>query len=348
MTQPSLTIAIPTYNRSRYLDFLLSVLAKEVKGLGGRVSVFVSDNASSDDTGTVIARHRQVFAELVTQRNAENIGPDRNIESCFARCESPYVWIMGDDDVPLPGAIEQLLAMLETQSPDMVYLPSVGSVDVARDQPLRARVESSWRSLSRERFTSVVNVQFTFISGLVLRKASATPASIAAALAHTHESKLVQLAWTFEILNQGKRFVLARTPMLMATAGNSGGYAVLEVFLVNHTRIAQTLLAGRPGLVRRILARTSSCFVPGLIWYIRNNKMGRFELPSIEEVHVPAALARLVSFRLLVEPIWRLPAAVAAPFFQISRVVARVARAFDNLVVDLGSERVEPPRTPSP
>jgi abequosyltransferase len=348
MNATSLTIAIPTYNRSKYLDFLLSVLAREVKDLGGRVRVFVSDNASSDDTSSVVERHRQSFPELVAHRNEENVGPDRNIESCFARCDSTYAWIMGDDDVPLPGAIAQLLEMLESERPDMIYLPSVGSDDVARDQPRRIRFEASWRRLSRERFASAVNVQFTFISGLVVRKAAASSASIDAALCHTRESKLVQLAWTFETLNQGERFILASTPMLMATAGNSGGYGVLEVFLVNHTLIAQELLARRPDLVRRILARTSSCFVPGLIWNIRNNRMGRFELPSVNEVHVPLALARLVSFRLLVRPIWGLPTTTAMLFFQVSRVVARLARTFDNLIVKLGTERVPPTRSMSP
>jgi len=347
MSQPLLTIAIPTYNRSSHLGMLLSVLASELRGLGDRIHVLVLDNASPDDTPSVMQRFQPLIANLVHRRNETNIGPDHNIRNAYRDPATPYVWVIGDDDAPLPGAIAALLDLLESSAPDMVYLPSLHTDDLAREYPGQPRVRSEWKLLSRERFAQMMNVRFTFISGLVFRKASASAQAIDNNLAHTDATNLVQLAWTYEVLKQGHRFVVARQNMLMASSDNRGGYSVLQVFLVNHTRIVQTLLAGHPGLVRRILARTSSCFVPGLIWNVRTNKAGQFELPSVKEVRVPAALSRLTSFRLLVMPIWRLPAAAAMPFFQLSRVVARLARAFDDVAVDICGKRVDPSRTSS-
>ena len=348
MSQPLLTIAIPTYNRSSHLGMLLSVLATELRGLGERVQVLVLDNASPDGTADVVQSFLPRIANLTHRRNQSNIGPDHNIRNAYRDPGTPYVWVLGDDDAPLPGAIAGLVELLETSAPDMVYLPSLATSDLARDYPGQPPVRPSWTTLSRERFAEILNVRLTFISGLVFRKACASAQAIDANLTHTDATNLVQLAWTYEVLKQGQRLVLARQNLLMASSDNRSGYSVLQVFLVNHTRIAQTLLAGHPGLARRILARTSACFVPGLIWNMRMNKLGDFELPSFNEVHVPRELARFVSFRVLVEPIWRLPAAVAFPFFQVSRVVTRLTRLFDSIVVVLASRRAGSGGAPSP
>ena len=348
MPQPLLTIAIPTYNRSSHLATLLSVLATELRALGERVQVLVLDNASPDDTPAVVQRFQPHIAHLTHRRNHENIGPDHNIRNAFRDPSTPYVWVVGDDDAPLPGAITGLVELLETTAPDMVYLPSLATFDLAHDYPGQPSVRPSWTTLSRERFAEILNVRLTFISGLVFRKACASAQAIDANLAHTDATNLVQLAWTYEALKQGRRFVIARQNLLMASSDNRSGYSVLQVFLVNHTRIAQTLLAGHPGLARRILGRTSACFVPGIIWTMRKNKLGDFELPSFGEVRVPRELARLASFRLLVEPIWRLPAAAAWPFFQVSRVVSRLTRMFDSVVLALASRNADSGRTPSP
>jgi abequosyltransferase len=328
-----LTIAIPTYNRASHLDFLLRVLAAESCESLARVRVLVSDNASTDDTLMVAERHRAAIPSLEIRRNADNLGADRNILACFDAARTPHVWIIGDDDVPLPGAIAQLLSMLESDSPDLVYLPSRGSRDVALDYPTQAPAVASWRTLSRQQFASVINVQFTFISGLVFRKEAASAASIQAAIRQTEKTNLIQLAWTYEILKQAQRFRIGRSDMLMATAGNSGGYAVLNVFLVNHTQIVTRLLGSDPRLVRSILSRTSATYLPGLLWNIRTNRMGKFELPAPETLAVPSELTRFASYRFLVMPVWQLPRAGAWLFFQFSRVVGRAARLFDRYMV---------------
>ncbi len=55
--RPLLTIAIPTYNRSGCLAELLAMLAPQLAG-ETRVELVISDNASFDDTPTVIKSFR--------------------------------------------------------------------------------------------------------------------------------------------------------------------------------------------------------------------------------------------------------------------------------------------------
>jgi glycosyltransferase involved in cell wall biosynthesis len=51
-----LTIAVPTYNRARQITGLLECLEREIEAVpAGDVAVLVSDNASEDGTGAVLA-----------------------------------------------------------------------------------------------------------------------------------------------------------------------------------------------------------------------------------------------------------------------------------------------------
>ncbi len=51
---PLLTIAIPTYNRSRYLREFLEALLPQIESAGD-VELLISDNASPDDTAQMLA-----------------------------------------------------------------------------------------------------------------------------------------------------------------------------------------------------------------------------------------------------------------------------------------------------
>ena len=51
-----LTVAIPTYNRAKYLDLLLSGLLSQVEDLRGWVDIVISDNCSTDGTREVVRR----------------------------------------------------------------------------------------------------------------------------------------------------------------------------------------------------------------------------------------------------------------------------------------------------
>jgi len=324
-----LTIAIPTHNRSSHLDFLLSVIETEVNTLQGIVVVHVLDNASTDETSAVLAKYHAKILWLTSQRNCKNLGADSNIKACFQKANTPYVWILGDDDAPFKGSLLRLVKLLEQQRPDMVYLPSIGSRSINKDYIFKELGSFRVVTLSRERFAAIVNVQLTFISGLVLRKDAASPDSITAALEVTNGTSLIQLAWVYEILRQGKRFFVFRNEMLMTTAGNTGGYAVLDVFLVNHTNLACQLLASEPKVLRAILRRTSLCYLPGLIWNVRIGRAGSFDMPHRAFVQVPKELSGLLSFSFLVLPIWTFQMVWARLFFQISRVITRMLRLYD-------------------
>lgn len=113
LSLPELTICIPSYNRAALLGELLERIATELSGdAANHVEVVVSDNASPDDTGAVAASFSSRIPRLVYVRQAENIGPDRNFLASVDAASGRYCWLMGDDDMPEPGAVNRILDVL--------------------------------------------------------------------------------------------------------------------------------------------------------------------------------------------------------------------------------------------
>jgi glycosyltransferase involved in cell wall biosynthesis len=106
---PVLSVAIPTYNRAETLRRQLGSLLGQIVGCQEDVEVVVSDNASSDGTATVVAEMREHFPSLRYVRNEANLGAVRNIDLAVRACRAEYVWIVGDDDMLMPFAIESVV-----------------------------------------------------------------------------------------------------------------------------------------------------------------------------------------------------------------------------------------------
>jgi glycosyltransferase involved in cell wall biosynthesis len=113
---PFLTIAIPTYARAQRLARLLTTL--EVERVDG-LHVVVSDNASPDETQAVTAS----FPWVEARRQPENVGAVENARRLLARAEGDYVWLLGDDDCPAPGAIAEIVSLLRERRPRWLHLP---------------------------------------------------------------------------------------------------------------------------------------------------------------------------------------------------------------------------------
>src|SRR5579863_1226934 len=110
--KPLLTIAIPTYNRASFLRELLAVLATELKD-EPRVELIVSDNASPDETPSVVQDFIARGLRVGYIRNVQNIGADANFLQCFERARGKYVWIFSDDDLILSGGVAKILSYCE-------------------------------------------------------------------------------------------------------------------------------------------------------------------------------------------------------------------------------------------
>ena len=151
-----LTIAIPTYNRNAILLANIRPLLEQLAArTGAGVRLLVIDNASPQSVEETLAPLRHEFAgvEMQVQRNAANIGANANILRCFELCQTPFLWILGDDDTPLPDALDTVLRSLEAH-PECVFF-NFSSEMLMRAQSKQARglneflatMDSLWATL---------------------------------------------------------------------------------------------------------------------------------------------------------------------------------------------------------
>ena len=117
-----LTIAIPTYNRAEKVKRLLGVLKEEIfsSQLPDRVAIIVSNNASTDETHSVVSDFLNCGLNLEYYRQSENLGFDGNLRFLYRKASTEYVWFMADDDLPLKGAIVKIAKTLEMCEPDVL------------------------------------------------------------------------------------------------------------------------------------------------------------------------------------------------------------------------------------
>lgn len=108
MTQPRITIAVPSFNQGRYLDqALASIFAQDVP-----VEVFVLDGGSTDNSLEVIAKWAHLLAGW---RSHADLGQGAAINEGIALGTAPYLCWLNSDDWFLPNGLQTLLQALEDQ-----------------------------------------------------------------------------------------------------------------------------------------------------------------------------------------------------------------------------------------
>jgi glycosyltransferase involved in cell wall biosynthesis len=109
MNQASVTVCIPTRNRSALLaSAIKSVLAQSFPDL----VLLVSDNASTDDTATIVQRIDDPRLRYV--RHDTDVGPTANFNACLQAADCEYVLLLCDDDVLHPQFLEAAVKALRS------------------------------------------------------------------------------------------------------------------------------------------------------------------------------------------------------------------------------------------
>jgi abequosyltransferase len=324
-----LSIVVPTFNRAASLKRLLDALAVELDGLQDRICVIVGDNASTDATPEVTAAFALGRPGVRLLRHATNVGPEENFCLCLEQVDSPYFWIIGDDDLPRAGAVQAVLELIVRLEPDLMYLESSWHADVLDRGPENPVRQPSYRVLSRDQFARRVHVWATFISGMVVSRAALARAETpATALRHCTGTSLVQLGWVLERLRNGTRFVHITVPCVLATSGNTGGYRLLKVFGENFPRIVRLTL--QPALAQSIITRCTLMFLPGLVWGLRFGRLGSFEAESAAAA-LSQQLGNSWTFNLVLRPIGHAPRPVARAALAAAHAGSRLLRTLDRL-----------------
>lgn len=110
LSTPKLSIGVPVFNSQRYLESALkSLLAQSYSDY----ELVIVDNASSDATEEICRTFAAQDTRISYHRNAENIGPARNLYRTLELSSARYYKYAADDDLYDPQFIERCVNVLD-------------------------------------------------------------------------------------------------------------------------------------------------------------------------------------------------------------------------------------------
>ncbi|MCR8559721.1 glycosyltransferase [Mucilaginibacter sp. BJC16-A38] len=244
---PLLTIAIPTYNRSVFLDRALSYLSKQLKNDDLPVEVIVSDNCSIDDTENIVTKHIKDGLNIQYFKNAVNKGMDFNIAQCYLLARGKYVLALGDDDFLLEGSLKLLTELLTGSDYGDVYFKSSGYNKNSKDSVDADKF--SYEEFSDPLiFIKKVHYYITFISGNIVN----TKYLDREYMLNYLGTSLPQVPFILEAIISAPKNAIINTVLLGVELDNTGGYNLFKVFGRNFNKIIDEARAASPELIKKI------------------------------------------------------------------------------------------------
>jgi abequosyltransferase len=335
--RPLLTIAIPTYNRAGCLRELLSGLAAQLKG-ESRVELLISDNASPDETPSVVQDLVAQGLSIRYLRNAQNIGADANFLQCFERAQGKYVWLFSDDDLIVPGGVAKIVSYCERSEYDLIWLSAYCFEEALKAKPAGVRSEATEISDPVE-YAKRVHVYFTYISGNIINKDTVIAAG-PKQFSQLIGTSLVQLGWTFTALSRFSRGLYVHEKLIAARLNNSGGYKVSQVFGSNLVAITKRWLQSEV-LAQIVINGAVQKFWPSMLFKYKTCANAFTDQRKPQEVLTPL-FGDNVRYWMFAYPVAVLPYHLSAVWQFLARVINRLDRAAGYPILVWGVARSAP------
>ena len=116
-----LTVVVPSYNASKYLDFNLQSFLRP--SVPKRLEVIVVDDGSTDDTARIADAYHEKYPETIKVIHKENGGHGSGINAGLRAATGKYFKVVDADDWVDHEALERLLD----------YIASFDAADAAAD-----------------------------------------------------------------------------------------------------------------------------------------------------------------------------------------------------------------------
>lgn len=119
ISKPLLSIGIPIYKRPDLLRHCLDSIITAAAEFS--VPVYLYDDSLSEINVEVIRLAQQRYPLIFHVMNEKNLGIDENIAKSVEFASSKYVWLLGEDDLLAPDAINQVFPVLEKSQLPYIY-----------------------------------------------------------------------------------------------------------------------------------------------------------------------------------------------------------------------------------
>ncbi len=119
MSQPLVSICIPTYNGAKYIA---EAMDSAIKQTYKKLEIVVSDDQSKDDTLIIVESYRSKTSIPITIINHNPSGIGANWNNSVQHANGDYIKFLFQDDVLLPDCIEKMISLAtSSENVGLVY-----------------------------------------------------------------------------------------------------------------------------------------------------------------------------------------------------------------------------------
>ena len=292
---PVLSLCVPTYKRASLLpQSLRSVLSQITPDLAPSVEVVILDNASPDDTPSVVAQMQAEFPDAPVRyvRRPQNIGADANMCDAPNQARGEFVYLISDDDVLLPGAVERLLQLIH-EHPELDGFTL--NVREFWDHPDEDTVcyftkPDHDHVLARDEALPALNSLLIFLSCLAFRRESVAGRDYS----RFRGTYMAQAYMFLDALSAARGLYVTRRPYLARRADNHEGYRFFQVFVTHWAalmRYAESVGFPRE-TVRRTMTNYLGFLLDSIVLFKSRGAIGKLGLSGPQSLDAAARLVR--------------------------------------------------------
>lgn len=216
MSNPLLSICIPTYNRAEVLDETLNLLFSNSEFNSSEIEVIISDNCSSDNTKEIVLKYP--LAKYFY--NEENIR-DRNFAKVLSYASSDYIRLFNDTLRFKHGALTKILQIIKQHidKKQNLFFYNKGT----------QKAECVKEVVSKSQFIKEVSYLTTWIGNFGCWREDFLKIEDKD---RCWKLQFVQVDWSYRLVENGKSTLIYFEDLTTtAELKNKGGYNVFDTFI---------------------------------------------------------------------------------------------------------------------
>lgn len=238
VTPPILSICIPTFNRKVFLyQALQSIICQLNDKLAKMTEIVISDNASSDGTDKMIDDLRSAFQnhQIRYYRQSVNIGAVRNVCFLARSANGSFVYLMSDDDTMIPGALEKIIGMIQSQPNLDAICPGYCSLGDAFSESNISTIQNT-ECLIHYKDEALIRLgtMLTFISSVIFSKEV-----IAKVHVNNPENNFPHSFIFLESISQGNGCLFLTKPCVAARPNYSVSCDLIQVYVTDFVELLE-------------------------------------------------------------------------------------------------------------
>lgn len=165
-----LSICIATFNRA---NFIAETLDSIVSQLNDKVELVIVNGCSPDHTDEVVTPYLNLHPHIRYFKEDVNSGIDGDYDKAMQYAQGEYCWLMTDDDLVKPGAVNQILKRLQSPCDLLVLNAEITNVDFSKildSRLIKKTGDQTYTLADKDSFLAEMGHGLSFIGCVVISK----------------------------------------------------------------------------------------------------------------------------------------------------------------------------------